>query len=79
MSDQTRRAVDDAIRAHAADEWGEDLVVDWTVVVGTIDHDDLTGVGMIHSREKMPGYIAKGLLVDALDDIRAGSYDTDLD
>lgn len=79
MSEQTRRALDDAIRAHAAEEWEGDLVVDWCIVAATLDTDNLTGIGLIHSREPMPAYITKGLLLEGIDDIRAGEHDYDPD
>ncbi|WP_323986218.1 hypothetical protein [Microbacterium plantarum] len=77
MSDSTREALDAAIRAHAAEEWDGDLVVDWAIVAATIDTDNLTGIGLINSREPMPAYITKGLLIEAMDDIRAGEHDYD--
>ena len=81
MSADTRAAVDAAIRAHAADEWEDGaLVTDWTVVaatVGTTPADN--GLGMISSRDQMPSYIVKGLLTDALDDIRDGYFDDEDD
>lgn len=81
MSADTRAAVDAAIRAHAADEWdGDSLVTDWVIVAATAAPDPTdNGTGMISSREAMPAYIVKGLLVDALDDIRDGYFDSDDD
>lgn len=81
MSAETRDAIDAAIRAHAADEWDdESLVTDWTIVAATVGATPSdNGTGMISSREAMPAYVVKGLLVDALDDIRAGYYDDDDD
>ena len=77
MSAQTRAEVDAAIRAHCADEWDDAAVVtDWTVVVATVGITPAdNGTGMISSREAMPSYIVKGLLTDALDDIRDGYFD----
>lgn len=77
MSAQTREAVDAAIRAHAADEWEPDaLITDWTIVAATVGATPANnGTGMISSRDGMPSYIVKGLLVDALDGIRAGYFD----
>lgn len=77
MSAQTRADVDAAIRAHCADEWDDAAIVtDWTVVVATAGVTPAdNGTGMISSRHGMPAYIVKGLLVDALDDIRAGYFD----
>jgi hypothetical protein len=77
MSAQTREAIDAAIRAHAADEWEPGaLVTDWTLVAATVGSTPADGgTGMISSRDAMPSYIVKGLLVDALDDIRDGYFD----
>ena len=79
MSTQTREALDAAIRAHAAEEWEGDYVVDWTIVAATLDSENLTGIGLINSRDPMPAYITKGLLIEGLDDIRAGEHDYDPD
>lgn len=75
MSDKTRADLDAAIRAHATEEWEGDLVVDWTIIAATLDTDNITGIGLVNSRDPMPGYITKGLLVEALDSIRAGEHD----
>lgn len=77
MSAETRAAVDRAIREHAADEWDDGaLVTDWTAVVATVGATPAdNGTGMISSRDGMPAYVVKGLLVDALDDIRDGYFD----
>ncbi|WP_136057255.1 hypothetical protein [Microbacterium sp. K24] len=77
MSAQTREAINAAIRAHAADEWEAGaLITDWTLVAATVGSTPAdNGTGMISSRDGMPSYVVKGLLVDAPDDIRAGYFD----
>lgn len=67
MSAETRQAVADAIRAHAADEWSEGaLIVDWTVITGMVDGDGDYSTGSIHSRDPMPRHVARGLLHEGL-------------
>lgn len=61
-----RDDLDAAIRAFAAEEWGDaDLIVDWTIAVGLIDAEGDCAAGTIHSRDPMPRYIARGLLAEA--------------
>lgn len=81
MSADTREAIGAAIQAHVKDEWDDTaLVTDWTVVTAMIGtgHNDYA-IGMANSRDPMPTYIVKGLLTDALDDLRDGIYEADDD
>ncbi|MEO2134617.1 hypothetical protein [Microbacterium sp.] len=66
MSTATRDAITEAIRAHAEDEWGGDLIIDWVVTAATIDTDGDYGHGTIYSRDPAPSYVIRGLLGEAL-------------
>lgn len=66
MSTETKAALDAAIQAHAADEWGGDYVVDWVLVAGLVDTTDGHSLGVGESRSPMPAYITTGLLTEAL-------------
>ena len=81
MSNATREAIGAAIQAHLHDEEDQNaLVTDWTVVIAAIgpEHGDYK-IGIANSRDPMPTYIAKGLLTDALDDLRDGYYEANDD
>lgn len=66
MSEQTRNAIDAALKAHAEDEWEGDLIVDWVVSAATIDSDGEYAHGTIYSRDPAPRYVIRGLLGEAL-------------
>lgn len=66
--DQTRAALDEAIRAHAASELDSgEAIVAWVVVAGTRSLDDGGATMVLVSDEAVPRWQAKGMLVDALD------------
>ncbi|GEL95371.1 hypothetical protein [Cellulomonas composti] len=58
MSDATKRALDDAIRAHVADE-SSGFVTAWALVAGVMDDPDAD----VRSEwpDGQPGYITVGL------------------
>lgn len=66
MSEQTRQAIDSAIRAHSDDEWEGDLPVDWVIVAGLIDPDGTHSVAVAASRENIPHYVTVGLLTEGM-------------
>ena len=66
MSEQTRKAIAEAIQAHAADEWNGDLIVDWIVSAATVDNTGDYAHGTIYSRDPAPRYVVRGLLHEAL-------------
>ena len=66
MSAETREAITDALRAHAADEWDGDLIVDWVVTAATIDAEGGYAHGTVYSRDPAPTYVVRGLLGEAL-------------
>lgn len=72
MSAETRAALDAAVQAHSADEWGGDLVVDWILVAGLSATDSTPSIGIEESRTPMPSYISNGLLHEAL---QIGGYE----
>lgn len=76
MSRETLSALDDAIRAHIADEsHGQDLTVHWALVVGvmTDDEDEEDAPFWTLGPEGQPTYIATGLWHEALHRDRPGS------
>jgi hypothetical protein len=66
VSDQTREDLAAALQAHAADEWNNDLIVDWVVIAATIDSDGDYAAGSVYSRDPAPTYVVRGLLHEAL-------------
>lgn len=69
MSDHTRTALDDAIRAHLVDESdGKDVMLThWVLVAGVFEHEDEDGTPFwIVSPEGQPTYVNAGLLYCAL-------------
>lgn len=68
-----------SIQDHSNGTWDGDLVTDWIVITATIDSDGVHGIGLIPSRDPMPGYVLKGLLTDALDKARDGLFEFDGD
>lgn len=66
MSAKTRADLDAAIRAHSAEEWGGDLVVDWILVAGLAGVQFESSIGIEESRDNMPAYISNGLLHEAM-------------
>lgn len=65
MSDQTRAALDDAIRAHVADEHDGSPVAHWVLTYGVLDQDDDIALGVEGPRGQ-PGYVGVGLMYAAL-------------
>ena len=77
MSDQTRNALDDAIRAHIASEaheqgGGDDLVTHWILVTGVLSDDTSFWV---EAPEGQPAYVGAGLLHEALNAERGEAAD----
>lgn len=66
MSADTRAALDNAIRAHAAEEWEGDLPVDWVVVAALVAPDGEHSIGIEASRDPMPNYVTIGLLTEGM-------------
>lgn len=66
MSDKTRANLDSALRAHAAEEWDGDLVIDWVIVAGLVSRDGEQNVGVEASRDPMPNYVTVGLLTEGI-------------
>lgn len=66
MSEQTRQAIDAAIRAHSDDEWEGDLPVDWVIVAGLIAPDGTHTLAIDASRENIPHYVTVGLLTEGM-------------
>ncbi|WP_163275332.1 hypothetical protein [Cellulomonas iranensis] len=77
MSEQTRRALDDAIRAHVADEHkGPAVAVAWLVGVGTVGDPDSDFFW--DGPTDQPGYVSAGLGV-FLHGITAGTTGAEAD
>lgn len=71
MSDPTLRALDEAIRAHAADLVNDDeTVTSWVVVVAGTQTLDGGGAVITMPDNTSPRWIGKGLFLTALDDLR---------
>lgn len=66
MSDHTLAALDDAIRAHAADEWDSSHVAHWILVASVLDQErDDTPIA-VEGPAGQPGYVGVGLMHAAL-------------
>lgn len=63
MSDQTRAALDEAIRAHVADEAPDTgMAVHWAIAVGLYDDDEHGGEPVwVDAPAGQPGYVTAGL------------------
>ena len=75
MSDQTRAALDDAIRNHAAEEHDGAPVAHWVLTYGVLDRDDDIGIG-VEAPRGQPGYVGVGLMHAAL---HPGDYEREGD
>jgi len=64
MSDQTKRALDEAIRAHLADEGQGDVTTAWLLVSGSLDSSNIEDDGTVwmESPDGQPRYVSLGLI-----------------
>lgn len=75
MSAGTKTALENAINAHIAEEYG-DLTAHWTVVAGVVSNEGDNAV-VIESPSGMPAYIQRGLLGEAAHLLDFGDEDDD--
>lgn len=64
MSDQTKRVLDEAIRAHLADEGQGDVTTAWLLVAGALHSSDPADEGTVWMEQPdgQPRYVSIGLL-----------------
>jgi len=75
MSDATLAALDDAIRAHVANEHDGAPVAHWVITYGALDETDDIAVG-VEAPPGQPGYVGVGLMHAAL---HPNAYEEDPD
>jgi len=75
VSDRTKSALDDAIRAHVSAEGEGDLTTAWLLIAGIAAHDRSADI-LWDGPDDQPGYVTVGL-AHMLVDLTAGKADRD--